>query len=96
MGCTLYESIVHGDVSFPVNFDKAVEFAIYDCGGGRLLEFELDKILAPLVVGQIWAVVGTFNGAQTDKQSTTESQSRGRAGSEESVACPGDEPRCAR
>ena len=35
MGCTLYESIVHSDVSFPVNFDKADEFGKYDCGGGR-------------------------------------------------------------
>ena len=41
MGCTLYESIVHGDVSFPVNFDKAVEF-----DSGRwysVLEFELES-----------------------------------------------------
>ena len=34
MGCTLYETIVHGDVSFPVNFDKTVEFGIYGSGGG--------------------------------------------------------------
>ena len=46
MGCTLYESIVHGDVSFPVNFDEAVEFGVYDSGGGRwyrVLEFELES-----------------------------------------------------
>ena len=44
--CTLYESIVHGDVSFPINFDKAFEFGIYDCGSGRwyrVLEFELES-----------------------------------------------------
>ena len=46
MACTLYESIVHGDVSFSLNFDKNVEFGIYDCGGGRsykVLEFELES-----------------------------------------------------
>ena len=96
MGCTLYESIVHGDVSFPVNFYKAVEIGIYDCGGGRVLEFELHKIFAPPVVAQICGMAGTFNLAQTDKRSTAESPSRGRAGSEESVASSGDEPRCAR
>ena len=46
--CTLYESIVDGDVSLPVNFNKAAEFGIYDCGGGRFSGFELDKNLAPL------------------------------------------------
>ena len=90
MGCALYQSVVRGDVSFPVNFDKAVEFAIYDCDGGRVLEFELDKIFAPLFVGHIWPVAGIFNGAQSDKRSTMESQSRGRASSEESVASPRD------
>ena len=42
----MYGSIVHGDVSFPVNFDKAVEFGIYDRGCGRwnsVLEFELES-----------------------------------------------------
>ena len=38
----MYESIVHGDVSFPVNFDKAAEF-----NSGRqwyrVLEFELES-----------------------------------------------------
>ena len=41
MGCTLYESIVHGDVSFPVNFDKAVEFDSGRCY--TVLEFELES-----------------------------------------------------
>ena len=44
----MYESIVDGDVSLPVNFNKAAEFGIYDCGGGRFSGFELDKNLAPL------------------------------------------------
>ena len=42
----MYESILHGDVSFPVNFDKGVEFGIYDCDGGRWyggLQFELES-----------------------------------------------------
>ena len=80
----MYESTVHCEVSFPVNFDMAVEFGIYDCGGGIVLEFELDKILAPLVVVRICMVAGTFNGAQKDKRPTAESQSRGRVASEES------------
>ena len=46
MGCILYESIVHCDVSSPVDFDKTVQFGIYDSGGGRWyrdLEFELQS-----------------------------------------------------
>ena len=29
----MYESIARDDVSFPVNFDKTVEFGVYDSGG---------------------------------------------------------------
>ena len=46
IGGTLYESIVHGDISFAVNFEKTVECGIYDSGGGRwyrVLEFELES-----------------------------------------------------
>ena len=40
------DEIGHSDVSFPVNFDMAVEFGVYDSGGGRwyrVLEFELES-----------------------------------------------------
>ena len=35
-------------------------FGVYDSGGGRVLEFELDKILSPLVLVQICGVTRIF------------------------------------
>ena len=64
MGWTLYESIVHDDVLFPVNFDKTVEFRIYDSGDGRwyrVPEFELQSNGRPRPSDSILSGSGGWN-----------------------------------